>query len=248
MPRFVSNTLEALNISKGFKVAIIHSFAYNTNLENLPNDIEVLIIRKLLGKSDRYVGDCCPDYFEAMQGKADFVQNLPYSLKYIHIHSSNIPIENIRVPYGCTVNIYEGLYSHRVLEEKNIPDDEVESYGQRDYKNTALRRIKEWKEIQTKPKKMGYKNNQILHIARLDGRIKSQLTMDGEDVHYTHQELIDYVREHTVIRKMKKNISLDGCIPENRTRLMKFFEMLHQNPDTSIKSVREVVRKMKINY
>jgi GNAT superfamily N-acetyltransferase len=64
----------------------------------------------------------------------------------------------------------------------------------------------------------------------------------------TEEELIDYVREHTVIRKMKKNISLDGCIPENRTRLMKFFELLHQNPDTSIKSVREVVCKMKINY
>lgn len=131
MPRNVSNITEGLHLNKNFKVAIFYGDVKTKYLQNLPNNIEMIVIYRLVGKAlypvNRWNQALWLRYPRVndmhMNGETmsdEVFNNFPYSLSRLYINQTNLRIENIRVPFGMEdVEIIDHLANDHVLHESN---------------------------------------------------------------------------------------------------------------------------------
>lgn len=188
MPRYVSNLIHNAHSFKNLKCLFI-DFCKTKELVNLPNNLEALFIREL---------SCCASYDYKGTDTDDedgtdashrinfkyhmnrgiwtgrdgvWVNNLPPSLKYIFIASSNISKECIRLPYGCKIEMCEGVCGE-IPGEHIKSDREGLSYAK--YERYKIK-CEKWRQWLKMPKKLGFRNDEVLSIINCRQALKDKL-------------------------------------------------------------------------
>jgi len=136
--------------------ALIVDQASADDLYNLPNSLEVLIIKEFF-RSD--------DFFN--NGKFDRINNLPYSLNFFAILNNNLTADQLEVklPYGCVGVIdYDNEWKDILKFSKELDDKKMMKGGT----DKLFKKLCKWKANQHKycapsfTSKLGYARNNII--------------------------------------------------------------------------------------